>query len=651
MWMGPDQGHASRRKSFHHGRRTAYSAFFALLVLWLLPAAAAAQTVNQYTNTTSGNIVDSTNCATTVTRTFVVGTSYTLSDVNLGVLISHTYRSDLGITLTSPGGTTVQIMTNVGGAADNLNVLFDDEAAGAIASHTGNDTTGAVPPYQRTFRPTAALTAFDGQNALGTWTMVICDSVAQDTGTFTRADLYLTEAPVNYADLSMTKTVSNAAPTSGSNITYTLSVANAAASPLTATGVSVLDLLPPGVTFVSASGTGTYNSGTGVWTVGTLAPGATASITITVNVTASNGATVTNGAEVYTSSASDIDSTPNNGSTAEDDDAFVSFTVAGVRVVGTPPTLVCPAGNVLFDWATRTWTAGSLNNSYAITGVGSTNFALSTDFPFVAGSPVINGTLTGGFPGEVGLFQNMNNDTAAQAATTVITLPTAVPGLQFRLFDIDFSGGVYADRLTVTGTFNGSSVTPTLTNGMSNYIAGNVAIGDVGATDTTANGTVVVTFSSPVDTVTLRYGNHTTAPANPGNQYMSIHDITICNPQTNLSVTKVSTVVSDGVSASNPKAVPTAILRYCILVSNSGSATATNIAVADAIPATVTFVPGTLLSGTTCAGTTTAEDDNATGADESDPFGVSVTGTMLTGTAASLGPAAAFAIAFNATVN
>ncbi len=161
---------------------------------------------------TTGNIVDSTNCATTVTRTFTVGTNFTVADVNLGVLLSHTYRSDLRITLTSPLGTSVQIMTNVGGAADNLNVLFDDEASAAISSHSVDDTTGTVPPYLRTFRPTAAMTAFDGQNAQGTWTMVICDSVSTDVGTFTRADLYLTSAPASYADLSLTKTVSNANP-------------------------------------------------------------------------------------------------------------------------------------------------------------------------------------------------------------------------------------------------------------------------------------------------------------------------------------------------------------------------------------------------------------------------------------------------------
>lgn len=613
-------------------------------------APASAQT-NQYTNTTTGNIVDSTNCATTVTRTFVVGTSYTVSDVNLGVLLSHTYRSDLRITLIAPNGDSAILMQSDGGASDNLNVLFDDEAGTNISAHAADDTTGAVPPYLRTFSPENAMTVFDGDNASGTWTMIICDFVAQDVGTFTRADLYITQLPTNYADLSLTKTVSNAAPANGAAISYTVSVTNAAASPDTATGVSVLDQLPGGVSFVSAAGFGSYNSGTGVWTVGSIPPGTTRTLTINVTVTASSGAVVTNGAEVSASGFPDIDSTPANGSTTEDDDAFVNFTVSGARVAGTPPALICPVGTVLFDWGTRTWAANSLSNDYPITGIGLTDFTITSTTALVAGSPAINGNLTGGIAGEVGLFLNMNNNAVADEAVTVITLPTAVPGMQFRLFDIDFGGGSYADRLVVTGTFNGNPVTPTLTNGISNYVMGNVAIGDAGATDTTANGTIFVTFSAPVDVVTIRYGNHTTAPANPGNQYMSVHDITFCNPQANLSVTKISTVVSDGISATNPKAVSGAVMRYCLFVSNAGSATTTNVSLSDAMPANVTFVPGSIVTGANCGSAATAEDDNATGADESDPYGVSFAGTTLTGTAATLGPSVSFAIAFNATIN
>ena len=63
-------------------------------------------------------------------ETFVVGTSYVVSDANIGILLSHTYRADLRITLTSPAGTTVAIMTNVGGSGDNVNDLFDDPRLG-----------------------------------------------------------------------------------------------------------------------------------------------------------------------------------------------------------------------------------------------------------------------------------------------------------------------------------------------------------------------------------------------------------------------------------------------------------------------------------------------------------------------------------------
>lgn len=630
------------------------AAFFAFALLCLMPSLASAQTVTQYSNTTSGTIVESTNCATTLTRTFTVGTSYIVGDVDLGVFLAHSYRSDLRLSLTSPTGTTVNLMVNTGGSGDNLNDMFNDEATASIETHNGTatDSVTVPPPYAHSFKPTGILSAFDGQNAQGTWSLIICDSVASDTGGFTRADLYITSRPVSYADLSLTKTVSNAAPNSGATISYILSANNAAASPNSASGVTVRDILPAGVTFVSASGTGTYNSGTGIWTVGALAPGASASITITVTVSGTSGAVVTNGAEVSASSVVDIDSTPGNNSTTEDDDAFVSFTFAGARAAGTPPTFTCPAGTNLFDWNGRVWTVGTLNNNYAQAGIGTINFALSSTTAFVTGSPILNANLTGGMAAtELSLFENLNNAAQSDAATTVITLPTAVPGLRFRLLDIDFGSASFADKVTVTGKFQGSTVIPVLTNGVSNYVVGNVAIGDVGAADTSANGNVIVTFSAPVDTVTITYGNHTTAPANPGNQWMSIHDITLCNPVADLSVTKVSSIVSDGVSSSNPKSIPGAIVRYCILVSNLGSSTAANVSIGDAIPSSVTFVPGTILSGNSCTGATTAEDDNAAGGDESDPFGVSVTGTNLTATAAMFGPARSLAITFNATVN
>ena len=58
-----------------------------------------------------------------------------------------------------------------------------------------------------------------------------------------------------------------------------------------------------------------------------------------------------------------------------------------------------------------------------------------------------------------------------------------------------------------------------------------------------------------------------------------------------LASTKVSTVLSDGVSASNPKAIPGAVVRYTIRVSNSGTLTtdASSVFVLDALPPNFTY--------------------------------------------------------------
>lgn len=120
---------------------------------------------------------------------------------------------------------------------------------------------------------------------------------------------------------------------------------------------------------------------------------------------------------------------------------------------------------------------------------------------------------------------------------------------------------------------------------------------------------------------------------------------------TRLSVSKISSITADGVSVTNPKAIPASTVRYCILVTNTGPGTSTTVSATDTLSPFVTYVAGSMRSGTTCATATTIEDDNSTGADESNPFGVSVAGSTITGVTASLAANATFAMAFNATVN
>ena len=639
------------------------------MLLWLAMAlvvapAAHAQTTTTYSNATGGAINSSTPCSSPLVRNFTVSTSYIVGDVDLGVLATHTWRGDIRITLQSPTGTRVQLVNgdinNISG--DNFNVRLNDGGAQTVNTdgNTATHSTSA-PPYQNDFSPNSPLSAFNGENAQGTWRLEICDQYPQaDNGNFVRADLYLTSLPANYADLSLTKSVSNAAPATGSSISYTLTVTNASGSPATATGVTVLDTLPAGFSFASATGFGSYNSITGVWTVGSVPPGATRTLTISGTVNATSGATILNSAEITASSAPDLDSTPGNGATGEDDYAAASFTVSGSRVAGVPPVLICPAGSTLHDWDSVSWSAGTTSGSYALAAIGTmnVNIAISggsflSNATYGGQSPTRQNVVTGGLsPAQYSIFEIVDFTSQAGVVTSTISLPTAVPGAQFTLFDIDYASGQFADRVTVTGSFNGTIVYPTLTNGVANYVVGNSAYGDATSADGSANGNVVVTFAAPVDTITIEYGSHSLAPANPGQQGMAIHDINFCRPVANLLIAKTSSIVSDPINGTtNPKAIPGATMRYCLLVTNGGSATATAIYVADPLPATTSFVPGSLRSGTSCAGATTGEDDNATGADESDPFGAAIAGTTVSASTATLGPGSAFATVFDVTVN
>jgi len=79
----------------------------------------------------------------------------------------------------------------------------------------------------------------------------------------------------------------------------------------------------------------------------------------------------------------------------------------------------------------------------------------------------------------------------------------------------------------------------------------------------------------------------------------------------NLSATKTSRIISDPFNnTTNPKMIPGAVVEYCVAVTNAaGSATATNIAVSDTLPATTTFDSGfgILLNGTVTSGTCNAD--------------------------------------------
>src|SRR2546425_467058 len=80
----------------------------------------------------------------------------------------------------------------------------------------------------------------------------------------------------------------------GVNMTYTLSYSNTGSAG--ATGVLLSDTVPANTTFVSATGGGSLSAGVVTWSIGSLAAGASGSVTLTVRVNTplANGTVITN---------------------------------------------------------------------------------------------------------------------------------------------------------------------------------------------------------------------------------------------------------------------------------------------------------------------------------------------------------------------
>ncbi|MDP3929792.1 MAG: Ig-like domain-containing protein, partial [Bacteroidota bacterium] len=106
--------------------------------------------------------------------------------------------------------------------------------------------------------------------------------------------IYLLVQDLPQADLVVNKTVNNATPNVGSNITFTITASNN--GPNNATGVSLAEAIPAGYTLVSVTPSiGTWLAPN--WTIGDLANGGSATLSVVVTVNASgsyaNTATIT----------------------------------------------------------------------------------------------------------------------------------------------------------------------------------------------------------------------------------------------------------------------------------------------------------------------------------------------------------------------
>lgn len=238
----------------------------------------------------------------TVSGTVVAGNAFTyhMDVTNNGPsLATGVVLSD-----TLPAGVSFVSVNSQQGTASHAN--------GVITANIGNLTPG------QTVRVTVNVTA--NADARGTLT-----NTATVTQTETDSNTANNTATINTTlnpqiDLRVTKTKVNPADPAvpGAPLTYSILVTND--GPSTATSVIMTDVLPNGLAFTSGSSTVGVVSNTGqtvTANIGTLAPGASATVTLQANVSNSAAGTLTNTASV-TGAETDTN-TANNSSTINTD--------------------------------------------------------------------------------------------------------------------------------------------------------------------------------------------------------------------------------------------------------------------------------------------------------------------------------------------
>jgi len=218
------------------------------------------------------------------------------------------------------------------------------------------------------------------------------------------------------ADLVTVKTLTsgNSTPDEGDTVTFSIQVTNNGAA--AATGVSLTDLLPAGLTATIFNGTvtqGSYDSGTGLFDIGSLAAGASATLTLEGVVDVGQGGnTITN---VTTAAEGDQTDPSTVG-----DDLEEEVVVGNFADLVTVKTLT--SGNSNPDEGdTVTFQIEVTNNGLA----AATNISLTDLLPAGITATALNGGVTqGSYDAVTGLFDI--GDLAVGSTATLRLLPKAI---------------------------------------------------------------------------------------------------------------------------------------------------------------------------------------------------------------------------------
>jgi subtilisin-like proprotein convertase family protein len=113
-----------------------------------------------------------------VISSFLVSDNYTVERMKVTVKINHTWVSDLTLTLESPSGTIIELLSGAcfDDPNNDIDVIFDDNGIDLICGSTPPVISGNIKPSQM-------LSSFAGENSSGTWKLKVVDDANKDTGT------------------------------------------------------------------------------------------------------------------------------------------------------------------------------------------------------------------------------------------------------------------------------------------------------------------------------------------------------------------------------------------------------------------------------------------------------------------------------------
>ncbi len=314
------------------------------------------------------------------------------------------YVSDTGGAATTYNPVTNRLTWNVGTLAPgstSIDIVVQVTAAGTYANVA---EVVAVNEYDPDSRPNNHIPGEDDQ----------------DTAT----------VDVLEADLSLTKTVDNPSPNVGDIINFTITVTNASLT-TDATDVGVVDKLPPGLNFTgnySTTNGSTYDEVTGVWDVGTVPADSSVSLTLEVEILPPMGpaGAYVNYTQISSSDLSDPDSTPDDNSNGDDDDATLTVAPAEADLALTKQANVSTVqvGDQIV------YTITLINNGPS----DATNVTVNEPVP--AGTVYVTHTVTGGVYNSGTGDWDIPSLAAGSSVTLQLTVDVAAEGNIFNVAEV-----------------------------------------------------------------------------------------------------------------------------------------------------------------------------------------------------------------------